>query len=283
MSGQDAVPAAAPGGPPSRNLLARLAAAAVLVPLALLAAYVGSFLWTTLATAAAIGLYLEWLTVVKASRAQLAARAGGLALLVSGVFLARERADVALFAWGCGLAAVAMLASAHRGWACAGLLYAGAAQFAAVLVRADRELGFAALTFVLLVVWATDSGGYFVGRRVGGPRLWPRVSPNKTWAGAIGGFAASLVVAGAFAGLGLGQPLPLLLVAGALSVAGQLGDLLESAVKRRFGVKDSGRIIPGHGGLLDRLDSLVAALVLATVFGLVRHGVDGIGRALMVW
>jgi phosphatidate cytidylyltransferase len=151
------------------------------------------------------------------------------------------------------------------------------------MLRADREMGFAALIFVLLVVWATDIGGYFAGRGIGGPKLWPRVSPNKTWAGAVGGFLGSLVVAAGFAATGIGRMVPLLVLGGVLSVAGQLGDLFESAVKRRFGVKDSSHIIPGHGGLMDRLDSLVVVLALAAVLGFVRHGADGIGRGLMVW
>jgi phosphatidate cytidylyltransferase len=144
-------------------------------------------------------------------------------------------------------------------------------------------MGFAALIFVLLIVWATDIGGYFAGRGIGGPKLWPKVSPNKTWSGAVGGFVGSLAVAGGFAASGLGKALPLLALAGVLSVASQLGDLFESAVKRRFGVKDSSHLIPGHGGLLDRLDGLVAALVLAVIVGLLRYGADGIGRGLMVW
>ncbi len=133
------------------------------------------------------------------------------------------------------------------------------------------------------MVWVTDIGGYFAGRGLGGPKLWPRVSPKKTWAGAIGGFAASLAVSGGFAAFGLGKPGPLLLLGAALSVVSQAGDLFESAVKRRFGVKDSSHIIPGHGGLLDRLDGYVAAVIMAAIFGLLRGGVDGVGRGLMVW
>jgi phosphatidate cytidylyltransferase len=141
----------------------------------------------------------------------------------------------------------------------------------------------AALMFVLLIVWVTDSGGYFAGRGIGGPKLWPRVSPKKTWAGAVGGLAASLAVACGFAAFDLGRVGPLLMLSGALSVVSQLGDLLESAVKRRFGVKDSSHIIPGHGGLMDRLDGFVAAVVVAALFGLLRGGADGVGRGLMVW
>src|SRR5437763_9909426 len=162
---------------------------------------------------------------------------------------------------------------------------------ASVLVRLDSVEGFVALMFVLLIVWVTDIGGYFAGRGVGGPKLWPRVSPKKTWAGAIGGFAASLAVAAAFAALAPrldGRLLvvkigPLLGLGAVLSIVSQLGDLFESAVKRRFGVKDSSQIIPGHGGLLDRLDGFVAAIVLAALIGILRGGVDGVGRGLVVW
>ena len=162
-------------------------------------------------------------------------------------------------------------------------LYAGSAQVASILVRHDAIQGFAALVLVLLVVWVTDSGGYFAGRGIGGPKLWPRVSPKKTWAGAIGGFAASLAVAAGFAALNLGKMAPLLALAAFLSVISQLGDLFESAVKRRFGVKDSSQIIPGHGGLLDRLDGFVAAIAAAALLGFLRGGADGVGRGLMVW
>jgi phosphatidate cytidylyltransferase len=171
----------------------------------------------------------------------------------------------------------------RRRWTAAGFLYAAAALLASVLVRRDQIEGLVALILVLLVVWATDIGGYFAGRSLGGPKLWPRVSPNKTWAGAIGGFVASLLVAAGFAACGLGKIMPVLVLGACLSVASQLGDLLESAIKRRFGVKDSSHIIPGHGGLMDRLDGYVAAIVMAAIFGILRGGVDGVGRALMVW
>jgi phosphatidate cytidylyltransferase len=165
----------------------------------------------------------------------------------------------------------------------AGFFYAALAGIASVLVRLDQAQGFVALILILLVVWATDIGGYFAGRGIGGPKLWPRVSPKKTWAGAIGGFVLSLVVAAVFAALGLGKTGPVLLLGAVLSIASQLGDLLESAVKRRFGVKDSSQLIPGHGGLMDRLDGFVAAVAMAAIFGLLRGGMDGVGRGLMVW
>ena len=282
MTEGEAAPAAATEQG-SRDLMLRVIAALVLAPAAVLVAYLGGWPWTTLVTLAAIGLYVEWLMIVGAARERRAVVAGGVALAVSGVCLAVGRVDASLLVVVIGLAAVTIVAPARRHWTAAGYLYAAAAQMASALLRLDQTSGFAALMLVLLVVWGTDIGGYFAGRGIGGPKLWPRVSPKKTWAGAVGGFAASLVVSGGFAALGVGRTGPLLLLGAALSIASQLGDLLESAVKRQFGVKDSSHLIPGHGGLMDRLDGFVAAAVIAAVFGLLRHGVDGVGRGLMVW
>jgi phosphatidate cytidylyltransferase len=136
---------------------------------------------------------------------------------------------------------------------------------------------------VFLVVWITDILGYFVGRGVGGPKLWVRVSPKKTWAGAIGGVAGSVAFAAAFSAAGYGNLAPMLLLGTVISVISQLGDLFESALKRQFGVKDSSHIIPGHGGLLDRLDGFMAAIIAAAVIGYLRSGTGSIGQGLLVW
>jgi len=281
VSEERAAPAEAGGE--SRNLLARIAAAAVLAPAAIAAAYAGGLLWTALVTLGAAGLYVEWLMVAGAARDRRVVTGGVAALALAGLCLGLGRIDAALLVLLLGLAAVGALSAERGRWTSAGFLYAAAALLASVLVRLDQLEGLVALILVLLVVWATDIAGYFAGRGIGGPKLWPRVSPNKTWAGAIGGFVASLLVAAGFAALGLGRIVPMLVVAACLSIASQLGDLLESAVKRHFGVKDSSHIIPGHGGLMDRLDGYVAAIVVAAIFGFLRGGVDGVGRALMVW
>lgn len=281
MTEGEAAPAAVVA--PGRNLLIRVAVALVLAPAAIAMAYAGGWLWTALVTLASIGLYVEWLTVVGEAKRTLAVASGGIGLALAGALLGLGRVEIALIVLMFGLAAVALSTPERRVWVVTGFGYAAAAELASVLVRLDPVQGWTALLLVLLVVWVTDIGGYFAGRGIGGPKLWPRVSPNKTWAGAIGGFAASLAVAWGFAACGLGKTSALLLLGSALSIASQLGDLFESAVKRRFGVKDSSHIIPGHGGLLDRLDGFVAAVVLAAVFGLLRGGVDGVGRGLMVW
>jgi phosphatidate cytidylyltransferase len=267
----------------SRNLLMRILAALVLAPAAVAIAYVGGALWALLVTLAAVGLYVEWLMIVGTARERRVVASGVAALLIAGLCLAIGRIDAALSALALGAAAVALLSPQRRIWNAAGFLYAAAAEVAAVLVRLDQARGFVALILILLVVWVTDIGGYFAGRGIGGPKLWPRVSPKKTWAGAVGGFAASLAIAWGFAAFGYGKTGPLLLLGAILSIASQLGDLFESAVKRRFGVKDSSQIIPGHGGLMDRLDGFVAAVVLAAIFGFLQAGADGVGRGLMVW
>jgi phosphatidate cytidylyltransferase len=276
----EATPAAEKG---SRNLMMRVLAALVLAPAAIAIAYAGGWLWAALVTLAAIGLYVEWLMIVGVVNQKRLVAYGIIILLVGGYTIAAGRIVHSPILLAIGLVAVALASPGWRNWTAAGLLYAFAALIASVLVRLDPVWGFTALMFVLLIVWVTDIGGYFAGRGIGGPKLWPRVSPKKTWAGAIGGFVLSLVVAGGFAVFGYGQLGPLLLLAAVLSIASQLGDLFESAVKRRFGVKDSSQIIPGHGGLLDRLDGFVAAVVLAAIFGLLRGGADGVGRGLMVW
>ncbi len=277
---------ATPAGPAeqgSRNLLMRVLAALVLAPMAIAIAYAGGWSWAVLVTLASAGLYVEWLAIVGLAREMRVSATGVAALAIAGICLVAGRLDAAMIVLVIGFAAVTLLSPERRNWAATGFFYAAAAEIASVLVRLDSMSGFVALIFVLLVVWVTDIGGYFAGRGIGGPKLWPRVSPKKTWAGAIGGFALSLVIAAGFAAFGHGKSAPLLLLGALLSIVSQLGDLFESAVKRRFGVKDSSQIIPGHGGLLDRLDGFVAAVVVAAILGSLRGGADGVGRGLMVW
>lgn len=276
-------PATPEPGKGASNLFTRVVAALVLAPLTIAIAWIGGWPWICLVTAAGVLLYAEWLMIVGASRNRLIVAAGFSALVIAGILMMSGRTDIAVAVLAAGTVLAAILASGQRLWVAGGMVYAAAAVVASILVRLDANAGFLALMFVLLIVWVTDIGGYFAGRGIGGPKLWPRVSPKKTWAGAIGGLLLSLAVAAVFALLGFGRMLPLLLLGSVLSVVSQLGDLFESAVKRRFGVKDSSHIIPGHGGLMDRLDGFVAAIVFAAFIGFMRGGLDGVGRGFMVW
>jgi phosphatidate cytidylyltransferase len=169
-------------------------------------------------------------------------------------------------------------------WMLAGLVYAGVLLLGPVLLRNDASLGFVAILFLFAIVWITDTAAYFAGRAFGGPKLWPAVSPKKTWSGAIGGtlggVAAGLLVV---KGAGLAIAPMLVLVAVGLSIVSQAGDLLESAVKRHFGAKDASQLIPGHGGLMDRLDGFLTAVAAAAMVGLLRGGLEGPARGLLVW
>ena len=170
------------------------------------------------------------------------------------------------------------------GWMVTGLLYASVLLLAPVILRRDPEFGFVSIIFLFAVVWTTDIAAYFAGRTLGGPKLWPAVSPKKTWSGAIGGTLGGIVAGIAVlkvAGLAIAPML--LLVALGLSVISEAGDLLESAIKRRFGAKDASHLIPGHGGLMDRLDGFLTAVLAAVLVGLLRGGLDGPARGLLVW
>jgi phosphatidate cytidylyltransferase len=168
-------------------------------------------------------------------------------------------------------------------WIAAGIVYAGATFAAPVVLRGDPDDGFRAIVLLFAVVWSTDILGYICGRLMGGPKLWPAVSPKKTRAGALGGLAGALAASVIFAKINDLPALPLALLAAALSVASQAGDLLESAFKRHFGAKDASHLIPGHGGVMDRLDGFIVAATLAALVGLARGGVAHPSRGLLAW
>jgi len=145
----------------------------------------------------------------------------------------------------------------------AGSLYIGVSFHLGMQLRLEEGLGMAYFLFVMFAMWSTDSFAYFVGRAIGGPKLWPAISPNKTVSGALGGVVGGILVGIAFA-LSMNQALTgWVITAALLSVVGQLGDFVESGLKRALDVKDSGRILPGHGGVLDRFDSFLFAAPLA--------------------
>ena len=275
------------GGSGASNLTLRIASAAVLAPIVLAITYVGGWPFLVLCALGAAGIFWEW------ARLTGKARAGDLALGLAALLAAlaftgldHPEAGALGLAIGAGLAAVtAGRAKPGAGlWAAVGVVYAGIAFISPAVLRQDPLWGLTALWFLFATVWTTDIFAFLGGRAIGGPLLWPQVSPKKTWVGAIaglaGGVAAGVVVAYAsgIGKLGMAGVIALL-----LSVLAQAGDLLESAVKRRFGAKDASRLIPGHGGLMDRLDGFLVAAFAALLIGIARQGTAAPGAGLLLW
>jgi phosphatidate cytidylyltransferase len=172
--------------------------------------------------------------------------------------------------------------SEQRAWSVAGLAYAALPAFALVWLRSDALLGAAAVIYLFAVAWTTDTASYAAGSLIGGPKLAPKISPQKTWSGFIIGTLTPALVGIAFAlALKNTSGFWLAFVSIALAVACQVGDLAESWVKRRFGVKDMSQLIPGHGGLLDRIDGFLFAAILAALISL--RDVGNPGRGLLIW
>jgi phosphatidate cytidylyltransferase len=262
------------------DLLIRTGSAAVLAAAALFAAWFGGPAMGIVAAVAAVVVWLEWENVTgdDAAEARMLAVPVAAATLVAGFGFLGPGFVIA------GGTAIGLALARATPWPAVGIAYAALLGLCLLAIRLSGDFGLTALFLVFAIVWATDTGAFFAGRTIGGPKLWPRVSPKKTWAGAIGGLVAA-VAAGAVVALAAGLPRlpPLLMIAFLLSVACQLGDLFESAVKRRFGVKDSGRIIPGHGGLMDRVDGLIFACALAALLGWTRGGAGHIAEGLLLW
>ncbi len=169
--------------------------------------------------------------------------------------------------------------SPHRlAWLVGGVAYLSLPCLALIWLREDATMGRETIFWLFALVWATDIGAYACGRLIGGPKLAPVLSPNKTWAGLIGGMAAAGAV-GVGAAVFLGRPafLPLAIASMLLGTISQGGDLVESGIKRRFGIKDSSSLIPGHGGLLDRVDGLLAAAFFAALASLI------VGNRMLAW
>lgn len=265
------------------GLALRIASAVVLAPLAIGTAYLGGWPFLLFWTVAVCIIQWEWRTIVTDPNA-FGAQVVGTGIGFAGIFAMLGRLEGAALGLALGIAVEAIFARPRRFWAAAGVLYAGVPLVACVLLRRDAGHGFAAIVFLFGIVWASDVCGYFAGRLLGGPKLWRAVSPNKTWSGAIGGAVGALAAGVAIAAYAeRTNPFAIAVLALLLSAVSQAGDLLESAVKRRFGVKDASHVIPGHGGVMDRLDGFVAAATVAAAIGIARGGLDAPARGLLVW
>lgn len=254
------------------ELRLRILSGIVLAIVVLAATWFGGLAFRVLAAAIGLLVYYEWSTITRLPETDFRGNAFGWlsVVLVSGLVLfGFDEFALPLLMGAIAIGIIYSLALKGSGWLAGGIAYSGLTVISLAAIRGDTAHGFAAMLFIFAVVWATDILAYFIGRAIGGPKLAPAISPGKTWSGAIGG-AISAVIAGTllhmvfFSLNGLWVPV----IALVLSVFSQIGDLFESFIKRRFGVKDSSRLIPGHGGVLDRVDGLVFACFAAFLIAL---------------
>jgi phosphatidate cytidylyltransferase len=266
---------AASPAPRWSDLRKRALSAAILAPAALACIWFGAEAWTAFIAIAIALLTWEWVHLCGLRTRAAPGIAVPLAVGVACGFAVLEQPRVALLLLVMGFLATWAMAERWRhrreldqpalGLA-AGVIYIGLAGVALIELRHDGEAGRYNVLFLFLVVWASDIGAYAAGRTLGGPKLAPAISPSKTWSGAAGGLAASVAVGVAAAmAMAPGSPWRAVLVAALLGLATQAGDLLESWIKRRYRRKDSSALIPGHGGVLDRLDGLLAAAPVAAL------------------
>jgi phosphatidate cytidylyltransferase len=267
-----------------RSLAIRVLSAAVLAPVFLGAVYLGGGWVVLVVLLGGAAMAYEWARLT-AVRRVVASEALAVLTLVFAVLLWPAGAAVTalgVLAAGSLLASLAGAPSLRAGWRIgSGLLYVGLACLGFLWLRAQPEFGLWLILWLVAAVWATDIGAYAIGKAFGGPLMARRISPKKTWAGMLGGIASAVGLSLALAwwrpelnGVALlVGPLSLALAGGLVAIVAQGGDLLESAAKRRVGVKDASGIIPGHGGVLDRCDGLLAAsLVLAGLVWLLQAG-----------
>jgi len=256
----------------------------VLIALTATALYIGSYLFAAVVGAVYGGAYREWETMV--SRAPLTPLGmvliGLVALsgLVSPLFGALG--SMAVIALAC-LVAVAMGREGML-WRVGGIVLFGLLIMSALAMRGDGTAGIWAGLYLGTVVWMTDSAAFFTGRQIGGEKLAPDISPSKTWSGALGGLALGTVAGLVVWLLVTESPWWIgLMISASISVLSQAGDLSESAIKRHFRVKDSGDIIPGHGGLMDRLDSLTFGVFFVVIIGGLHAGFGAVAEGLLYW
>lgn len=266
------------------NLQLRIVSGIVLVALALGATVAGGIWYRLLAAAIGAAVLYEWTAMSLKGREPIHRALLGVTLgIVLLAMLAGLSASLTLLLLAGGVAIGAVHASVVGAgfWPVSGLAYAGLCAIALAALRGGDAAGLAATLLLFAVVWATDILAYFTGRTIGGPKLAPSISPGKTWSGAIGGTVSAVIAGLAIAylyGSTLGWP-ALVAVVLVLSIISQAGDLFESSFKRRYDAKDSSQLIPGHGGVMDRVDGLAAAAFALFVVGALAYGVEAPARA----
>ncbi len=276
-----AAPEQAPG---LSELNKRILSGIVMAAVAIGATIVGGWFFAAIWFGAALAVAFEWQRIVQgdaampatlASFSVVTAAAAG-AFWISPLFLGLAVILLAMV-W-------LMAAAEHRPAAVTGAVYAAALGASMLLCRSTGTNGMIIIFWLFAVVWGTDTLAYFTGRSLGGPKLWPRVSPKKTWSGATGGLAGGVLLGCLLiSALGVSVKWQHVALSIAFSVLTQCGDLYESAIKRRYNVKDAGNLIPGHGGFMDRLDGFIFAVVFAALFGAARASLGNVPQGLLAW
>ncbi len=274
------------GGRRLADLLPRVASGLVLAAVALVSVWRGGAVFAVAWFAAASAVGLEWQNLIGALRPRLRFLVAAAALAATSYFAAQGALVPACGVLGLGAAALALAAGqGRRLWAFGGLIYAGSLIVSVNALYAAPGFGPRAMFWLFATVWGADVFAYFGGRLIGGPKLWPRVSPSKTWSGTLSGIFAGALI-GALVGVqGLDAArfaAPVFALGLVAALVSQAGDIFESKVKRRFGAKDSSSLIPGHGGFMDRLDGFLAAAAFAAAFA-VLHGLASATPNLFLW
>ncbi|MGH6835970.1 MAG: phosphatidate cytidylyltransferase [Methylocella sp.] len=268
------------------DLLPRVLSAIVLMAAAVVSVWRGGLVFDLIWLGAALAVGCEWQNLIAAPNPRLRFFLVALGLVVSAYFAGKAWFGAACaILGGCGLALALAAGRGRRIWAFAGIVYAGLLLVSAAALDGSAEYGARSIVWLFATVWGTDIFAYFGGRLIGGAKLWPKISPSKTWSGTLTGVLAGALLGAVTGAYGLGDPwraLPLFALGLAAGAVSQGGDIFESWVKRYFGVKDSSRLIPGHGGFMDRLDGFIAAAAFAAFFGSAR-GLDSIAAGLFEW
>lgn len=258
----------------------RIISAIILAGIAVVTLLTGGIFFAIAWLAATLAVYVEWERLISGERLVPRLAAGAVAILAAAWLANAGYPGFAFLALILGAVATAYAAArGRRGWSAAGVIYAGSLIISVLTLRPSFPFGERAVGWLFAVVWGTDVVAYFAGRLIGGPRFAPQISPSKTWAGTLVGMAGGAALGSLFliGAAYLSQidtpspPLVLFLLGLITSAVAQGGDLFESWTKRCFGAKDSGGLIPGHGGMMDRLDGFIAAAAWVALLGTL-HG-----------
>lgn len=268
------------------DLIPRVLSAIVLAIVACTVTYLGGAAFALFFSLVSLLVYYEWVQMVGETPFGLVAMIGYGVIIASlaAFWFGAWQAAIIIALVGAGFLWVARCSYSAARWSAWGILYAALFGLAIIGLRLDEQYGIAAIVILFALVWGTDVAAYFCGRLIGGPKLWPRVSPKKTWSGSVGGLLVGTGLALWAADLfGIGVSFKLTILLAILSVLSQLGDLGESHMKRMFNIKDSSNLIPGHGGVMDRVDGLLVAVVFAAGFGALFGDLDALATGFLVW